>query len=283
VDLLQLVRVIQQGLDLNGDGLPDLDPNHIYYAGQSLGSLYGTMLTALEPSVRAAALNVGGASTVDIVYWSPAYQGIATQALAQRVPSLLNEGNGYNADYVLLDQPVKVTTVPGAVPIQDVFERFEWLGNQGDPIAFAPHLQISPLPNLPATRPMLVQFARGDQTVPNPANTELVRAAGLQSSTWLYRHDLARAQAPDLPVDPHPYLVLFVSLGGGTILLPGLDGLAISLDAQHQIAGFFAADGASIPDPNVLSRAVLGISVFEIPAVLPVDLGFQPSSPPAQR
>ena len=91
----------------------------------------------------------------------------------------------------------------------------------------------------------------------------------------MYRHDLARAKAPDLPVNPHPYLVLFVSLDGGTITLPGIAGLAVSLDAQQQIAGFVAADGAVIPDPNGFSALLFGTKVFEIPTTLPADLGFQ--------
>jgi hypothetical protein len=168
---------------------------------------------------------------------------------------------------------VKVTAVPGAMAIQNVFETLEWLGMQGDPMAYAPHLKPSPLAGAPA-RPVLMQFARGDQTVPNPANSALIRAAGLQANTWMYRHDLARAKAPDLPANPHPYLVLFVSLDGGKVQLPGLAGLAISLDAQQQIANFLASDGATIPDPNSLARLLLGIRVFEIPAALPVDLGY---------
>ena len=87
--------------------------------------------------------------------------------MQMRSPPLLNEGNSYNEDYVLPNQPVKVTTVPGAIAIQNAFEMLEWLGMQGDPIAFAPHLKPSPLAGVPA-RPVLIQFARGDQTVPNP-------------------------------------------------------------------------------------------------------------------
>ena len=273
VDLMQLVRTIRHGLDLDGDGIPDLDPSRIYYAGQSLGSLYGTMLMALEPGVRAAALNVGGASTIDIARWSPAYRGLATDVAGLRLPPLLNQGNSYNEDYVLPDQPVKVTTVPGAIAIQNVFETLEWLGMSGDPIAFAPHLKVSPLVGA-AARPVLIQFARGDQTVPNPMNSMLIRAAGLQANTWIYRHDLARAKAPDLPVDPHPFLVLFIGLRGGALKLPGFSGLAVSLDAQQQIADFVVSDGVNIHDPNALVKLVLGISVFEIPAVLPEDFGY---------
>jgi pimeloyl-ACP methyl ester carboxylesterase len=273
VDLMQLVRAVQQGIDVDGDGSIDLDPAHIYYGGQSLGAMYGTMLSALEPSVRAAMLNVGGGTEIDIGRWSPAYKQLAEQTLEMRVPSLLNQGNTYNDDYTFPRQPAHVVTVPGAIAIQDEFERLEWLSMSGDPIAFAPHLNLAPLAGS-AAKPALIQFALGDMTMPNPATSELIDAAGLLSSTWEYRHDLARAKTPDLPADPHPYLVLFVNLDGGTIQLPGVDGLAISIDAQNQMAGFFAADGQSIPDPNVLSTLLYGIKLFQVPASLPWTLGF---------
>lgn len=273
VDLMQLVRAIRQGIDLDGDGTPDLDANHIYYAGDSLGSLYGTMLMAMEPAVRAADLTVGGGSTVDIAGWSPAYQPQDIQMLAGRMPSLLNQGKGYNADTVLPHQPVHTLTVPGALPIQDVFEKLDWLSNSGDEIAFAPHVQVSPLGGGVA-RPALVQFARADMTMPNPATSDLILAGGWLGTTWEYRHDLARAKDPSLPLDPHPYMVLFVSLGGSTIQLPGIDALSISLDAQGQLASFFASDGKTIADPNVLSKLFFGFDVFQMPAALPFDLGF---------
>ena len=47
---MQLVRVI--------DGFEGVDASRIYYAGQSFGGMYGTIFTAIEPRVRAAALNV---------------------------------------------------------------------------------------------------------------------------------------------------------------------------------------------------------------------------------
>jgi hypothetical protein len=58
---MQLARVIRLGLDLDGDGpmvtaQPHLDTARIYYGGQSLGSIYGTIMMAVEPSLRAAAL-----------------------------------------------------------------------------------------------------------------------------------------------------------------------------------------------------------------------------------
>ena len=76
LDLVQLVRVLRAGVDLDGDGVVDLDPGHIYYGGQSFGALLGTVFTALEPAVRTAVLNVGGGSVVDVGRWSQEFHSI---------------------------------------------------------------------------------------------------------------------------------------------------------------------------------------------------------------
>jgi hypothetical protein len=52
IDIMQLVREIQVGIDVDGDGSPDLDASRIYYAGQSFGGIYGTQLLGLEPAIR---------------------------------------------------------------------------------------------------------------------------------------------------------------------------------------------------------------------------------------
>ncbi|MCL5744470.1 MAG: hypothetical protein M1541_11185 [Acidobacteria bacterium] len=265
VDLMQLVRAIRTGVDLDGDGLNDLDPDRIYYGGESLGSLYGTMLAAMEPDVRAAALNVGGGSVVDIARWSPAYRPWAGDFLASRVPPLVNPGDPFDENYVLRNQPVKVNDQPGAIDIQNYFELLEWLQAAGDPLSYAP--QLSP-------KPVLWQFAKGDRTVPNPTTSALIRAAGMQSSTSYYRHDLARARYSSLPEDPHSYLLFFLSVDTGDINV-NLFGVPIGQAAQEQIAGFFAADGSSIPDPNnnTLVRSLYG-NIFEVPADLPEDFNW---------
>ncbi len=269
VDLMQLVRVIQAGVDLNGDGIPDLDANRIYYVGQSLGSLYGTMLNAVEPAVRAAVLNVGGGSVVDIARWSPAYQSIAVGILSGQTPPLLPPGASFADDYPFPNQPALTDNVAGTVDIQNAEELWEWLDNQGDPIAYAPHLARTTLPGVPA-KSVLFQIARTDRTMPNPASSDLIRAAGMAQSTWIYRHDEAQAQlGGQLPLDPHPFLALFLSLDN--ISLPSINALFIGLAAQGQAAGFFASDGATMPDPN---QSLPGFHFFEIPASLPDNLGF---------
>ena len=59
-DLMQLVRVMESGMDVDGDGVTDLDPSRVYYLGYSYGAFIGALLLAAEPSVRAGVLIVPG-------------------------------------------------------------------------------------------------------------------------------------------------------------------------------------------------------------------------------
>jgi hypothetical protein len=52
---------------------------------------------------------------------------------------------------------------------------------------------------------------------------------------------------------------------------PSLDGILIGLAAQKQVAGFFAADGQTAPDPNTFLPAAIPTGLFEVPAHLPED------------
>jgi hypothetical protein len=55
---------------------------------------------------------------------------------------------------------------------------------------------------------------------------------------------------------------------------PSLDGIQIGLAAQQQVAGFFASDGQTAPDPNTFLPAGFPQGLFEIPAQLPEDNGY---------
>ncbi len=268
VDLMQLVRVIQSGVDVDGNGTTDLDAGHIYYAGQSFGSIYGTVLNAVEPAIRATALNVGGGSVVDIVRWSPGFSTTADMILTTQIPPLLPPGTPFSDNFPFRDQPVSING-PGNSDTQYYLELIEWLDNSGDPIPFAPHLSRSTLPGV-APKPVLFQIARGDMTVPNPASSDLILAAGGASSTWMYRFDLAQAAFPgQLSSDPHTFLTP-IAESNGTVTTPTFAGLLLGLAAQGQISGFFASDGNVIPD---LTQGIVG-TYFQIPNPLPEDLGF---------
>ena len=256
LDLMQLVRVLRAGVDLDGDGTVDLDRDRIYYAGQSLGALYGTVLVGLEPGIRAAVLNAGGGTVMDIARWSPDFRGFPREFLASRTPPLLNRGRDYDESYVLRNRPAKVVETPGAIEIQNLFETVEWLQVAGEPLAYAGQ----------GKAPVLWQFARGDRTVPNPQTSALIRAAGGRPMVQLYRHDVARAVYADLGSNPHTYLVDVRSVAGA----------AIALAVQGQMAEFFQANGTLVPGVNSFQLRILfgGRSLFESPEGLPEDLGF---------
>jgi hypothetical protein len=281
-DLMQLVRVIEVGVDADGNGNADLDPSRIYYLGQSLGGIYGTEFLAVEPSVHVGVLNVAGGLGGNNRL-SPVFRAAAGTSLASRTPSLLN-GPGVNtldgvsvlgprfdenlplrdgvpltvrlADGTerVIQSPV-INTVPGAMPIQEVLEHYEWVSQSGDPMAYAPHIRKAPLAGVPA-KSVILQFAKGDQIVPNPATTALLRAGDLADRATYYRHDLAFAENPQLPTNPHAFLA--------TLDIPGFR--AITLGAQEQVATFFATDGAAVIHPEPAR-------FFETPVSLPLPEG----------
>jgi hypothetical protein len=65
VDLMQLVSLLRSGTPIDPSSDLKFDGDKIYYSGVSFGAIYGTVLHALQPYVRAAAPNVGGGSDMD--------------------------------------------------------------------------------------------------------------------------------------------------------------------------------------------------------------------------
>jgi dienelactone hydrolase len=288
-DLMQLVRVIEVGVDVNGDGSRDLDPARVYYFGRSLGGIYGTDFLAVEPDVQAGALLVPGGAWEEVSRLAAGtFRPGTGNSLGARTPPLLNSPGitsidgitaaapNFNENLPLRDgvplsvrladgttqviQSPVVNTVVGAMAIQELFENTEWVSQSGNPVAYAPHLRKAPLPGVPA-KPVLVQFAKGDQTVPNPTATALLRAGDLADRATFYRHDLAFAEEPRLPTNPHGFPNPVTSL----IPLQA----AIARGAQAQIATFFASDGKEVLHPEPAR-------FFEVPiqGPLPEDLNF---------
>jgi hypothetical protein len=261
VDLMAFVRAIEAGVDVDDDGIVDLDPSRVYYFGQSLGGMQGTLLLAVEPNVRAAALNVPGGSGPELRRLG-AFRPLVGQALAARIPSLINvAGITFDENLPLRDQAPVVNEVAGAIEIQDYIDRSEWVQQAFNPVAYAPHLRRDPFFGMTA-RPVLFQFAKGDQVVPNPTNTAILRAGDLADTATYYRNDLAFLANPAVPKNPHVFLT--------RITIPSV--AAVALGAQRQIARFFASDGADVIDPDDAG------ALFEVPILLPLpeELNFIP-------
>ena len=296
-DLMQLVHILKTS------GIPGLDGNRIYYAGQSFGGIYGVKFLAVEPDVRAGVPNVPGGAIIEIARLSPSFRPLVAYALFGRIPQLHNLGTIpiptppfflplFNENIPLRNQPPVINTVPGAMAIQEVIENTEWVSQAGNPVAYAPHLRKQPLDGV-APRPFIIQFAKGDQTVPNPTATAILRAGDIANRATFFRDDLlvnaviaANSAQPPATVatlvnplrNPHTFLTNIATNYGNVA----------AIAAQQQIATFFVTDGALTIDPDPLGPidplpfdppgpiglfdpAPIGpMSLFEVPVVLPL-------------
>ena len=262
---MQLVREIEVGMDVDGNGTRDLDASRISYFGQSFGGIYGTKFLAIEPNVRAGVPNVPGGSIIEIVRLSPVFRPLLWLGLVGRTPPLANLPGlfQFNENMPLRNLPPVVNTVPGSAPIQTVIENNEWAQQAGNPVAYAPHLRKAPLAGMPQ-KSIILQFARGDQTVPNPTTSAIIRAGALQPQTTLFRNDLAFAANPAFPKNPHTFLTRIAG-----VPVPVAQ---VALAAQDQIAVFFASGGTTVVDPDGPGP------LFETPMVgpPPEDLAYIP-------
>ena len=253
---MQLVKVLKGGVDVDGDGADDLSSSRIYYAGQSFGGIYGTQLLGLEPDLRAGVQNVPGGPIIEIARLSPSFRILVGLSLLGRTPRLYNAIP--NAGFDNFHENIPLRNLPPVVAsadesaIQQLIDRTEWAQQPGNPAAYAPHV----------TAPVIYQFARGDQTVPNPTTSAILRACGCADRATLYRHDLVVAANPTLGRNPHTFLTNL----GGPVTAP------IALAAQQQMATFFTSDGATTIDPDGAAGPF-----FETPtSMVPEDLGFIP-------
>ncbi len=265
VDLMQLVRQVEVGMDIDGDGVADLDAQRIYYSGQSFGGIYGTIFLGVEPSLKAGVPNVPGGSITEVARLG-VFRFLTAIALATRQPQLLNVAPtpgvpvpfnlNFNENMPLRNLPPVINNVPGATAIAQVLDRFEWVQQSGNPVSYASLIRKNPLPGS-AAKPVIVQFAKGDVTVPNPTSVALIRAGGLADRAMLFRNDLAFAANPAVPKNPHTFLT---NIGAAATV-----GYAVA--AQRQIATFFATNGALTIDPDGAGP------FFEMPIALPLPEG----------
>ncbi len=270
IDLMQLVRQIESGIDVDGDGAFDLSKKRIYYAGQSFGGIYGTMLLGVEPSLRAGVANVPGGSLSNVARLG-GFRSLVAAGLALRQPSLINlpptsglpfpYDQNFNENVPLRNLPPVINDVPGAMAIAKVLDRQEWIQQPGNPVSYAPLIRKAPLWRGVA-KPVIVQFAKGDTTVPNPTTTAILRAGDLEGSATYFRNDLAYAASSAVAKNPHTFLT--------AISAPA--GQPYALMAQKQMAQFFATDGQSVIDPDGPGP------FFEVPIAepLPEELNFLP-------
>lgn len=151
-DKLQLVQLLEGGIDVDGDSQVDVSTLGLSYAGVSLGGIMSGELLALSPAFHVAVAIVPGARLSEVLVASPQFDQAIGFARGQAT-------DGDLARYFSL--------------LQAVLDR-------GDPGAYLPHVLRDRLPGLDARSPQfLVQMAIGDAVVSNASTRFFARAAGL--------------------------------------------------------------------------------------------------------
>jgi hypothetical protein len=268
IDFLQLVRVIEAGMDVDGDTVADINPSRIYFVGGSTGSMIGTLFLALEPSVKAGVLAFTPGVIPEHLRWQIVRRPEIGTALQSRVPSLLNamdgliaidgvavEGPYFNENKPLRDLPIVINDVPGALEIQHVLELSEMVSESGlSPALWSRYLRQAPLPGS-YPKSVVYMFALGDRTAVNPGTSLLLRTGDLADRTIYFRTDRAVAQDAAFPKEPHAFIT--------NVLSPDALTKAVALSSQDSIGAFLESDGVTIKQPTPAD-------LFEVPIVGPL-------------
>jgi len=249
-----------------------------------LGGSYGIDLFAVEPAIKAAVFNVPFGIFAENRRIPAGSRPLAGALLGTRMPSLLNPPGVISIDGVPVSGPnyfhgnlplrdgVTMTvalqngaieeirspatnTAAGALQLQTWADRAAWAGHASNPIAYASSLRDDPLAGMPV-RPVLIGFAKGDRQVFNANTTNILRAGALTDRATFFGNDLAFAENPAVPKDPHGFMT--------RIDIPAVADIARGV--QQQIVTFFNSDGTTIihPEPN---------RFFEVPVSTPLPEG----------
>jgi hypothetical protein len=154
-----------------------VDATKVYWIGQALGGIMGTLNLAANPRLSRGVLNVPGGPLVDVFLNAPSFTGAPSGTApdpASPIGKLL-AGQGITFGTPQYLQFVQVA---------------KWILDPGDPVNFAGHVTANTLPNLLASgmppqsaKNVFGQYAECDQTIPNPYNLYLFSQLGLAPNT----------------------------------------------------------------------------------------------------
>jgi len=151
-DRLQLLELLVQDGDLDGDGSVDVDSERMGYVGTSLGGIMGSEILALSERLDVGVLITAAARMTSI------FTHASNMALMMDVLRELTGG--------------ETETWRAIAAIQTAID-------PGDPLAYAPHVTAKRLNDAPGPH-VLVTMAVGDAVVPNEGTRALAQGLGVE-------------------------------------------------------------------------------------------------------
>jgi hypothetical protein len=244
IDLAQLARLIKSTAMTSltaqaaaqAGGPVSFDLKRLGFAGQSLGSILGTLYNAVSPDVTNVALNVGGGDLPQIILNAPSfapYKMALVNALAMQNPPIL----------------------PGTPAFDQFIATAQWVLDPADPANLAWRLthpvMVNGVSTPNANRKAFIQFIEGDQTVPNVSNFALLTGAdrpfvstppvfGCKAPLYCYEFTEKgdRFDATSAPGQyRHGFLLAPPSMDP---TMPTPAALMLTTKAQTQVVGFLA-------------------------------------------
>lgn len=156
IDLSSLSRALRQGDWQTSTGI-SFRTDKLFYAGQSLGGIIGSIFVSLAPEVERAVLNVPGADVVDLFEGSPFFSG--------QIAAFFNREDMEQDSY----EGRRFMNVA------------RWIMDGSDPLNFAGLLADD-------ERDVMVQMATLDFIIPNEFTEKLVEIAKVPQVNYIAEH-----------------------------------------------------------------------------------------------
>jgi dienelactone hydrolase len=193
-------------------GTNNLDRNKVYFVGQSLGSMLGTLLMATDPLPTRVNFNVPGAPFVTVARTGATYRPLFDGLLK------------------------KFNVTDGTLPAMKLINILTWILDPADSGNYAAYVTTKQLPDLVKSKLVpgslvpkktaICQLATNDQTVPKSPNGDyFAAAAGVDTTKTTYTgqgHGMLLEGSPDQKASDAAQTQMTTFFTDGTICTPNL-------------------------------------------------------------
>ncbi|MBT8041520.1 MAG: lipase [Gammaproteobacteria bacterium] len=224
---LSVLAVTLPTVDIDADGLPDLDASTTTYAGISMGGIMGTPFTAVEPLVTSSFLSVPMGGIARGLEASPTF------------------GPSIRAGLAGLD------VLPGTADFETFFTVFQTVVDSMDPINWA--AEASRLNNI------LLHEVIGDTVVPNFVPTALLSGTEPMIATM----GLTPYSSTQLNPDGLDVVGRFVPPASHGSLLSPVTSPAATVEMQKQMASFIASMGTAVVVEDAATMVPVPVAASE--------------------